>query len=216
MAYGLIRTLAYGAVAEQPPKRRTRDHWTALALTVLADEGLSAIGIEPLAKRGGATKGSLYWHFKSREELLAATLERWEQEQTDGVIAFVTQHQSPVDRLTLLFASILYLPPGVGVEPALLAGTDEPLIAAALARVAERRIQFVQEQFEQLGLSPGAARLRSFTAYTIFVGQLQVLRWAPGSAPQTPEEQVAHITDVMGILFSGTDAVVPEIEPPRG
>jgi AcrR family transcriptional regulator len=49
--------------------------WTEAALDALAGDGLSNVAVEPLARRLGATKGSFYWHFANRAELIAATLQ---------------------------------------------------------------------------------------------------------------------------------------------
>src|SRR5690606_7033358 len=52
--------------------------WAQAALDVIAEQGVSAVAVEPLARRLGVTKGSFYWHFPSRDALLQAALERWE------------------------------------------------------------------------------------------------------------------------------------------
>ncbi len=54
----------------------TAADWTEAALVALARGGLAAVGVEPLAKELGATKGSFYWHFADRNELIVSTLFR--------------------------------------------------------------------------------------------------------------------------------------------
>jgi AcrR family transcriptional regulator len=51
--------------------------WEQEALRVIADEGIGAVAVEPLARRMGITKGSFYWHFSSRESLLEQALLGW-------------------------------------------------------------------------------------------------------------------------------------------
>src|SRR5215469_9908618 len=68
-------------------RRLTRDDWITAALASIADGGLAAVGVEPLAARLGATKGSFYWHFKNRDALLEAAIGRWEKETTTDVAA---------------------------------------------------------------------------------------------------------------------------------
>jgi AcrR family transcriptional regulator len=58
-------------------KRWTRDDWIVFALDVLEKDGLAAVRIEELARRGQRTPGSFYAHFKTRDELLAAMLDAW-------------------------------------------------------------------------------------------------------------------------------------------
>ena len=65
------------------PSRRTRPTrldaaaWIAAAFDALADGGIDAVRVEPLAKALGITKGSFYWHFADRRALLDAMLDAW-------------------------------------------------------------------------------------------------------------------------------------------
>ena len=63
----------------RPSTARTQldpERWIDVAIDVLAKEGVTGLRIEVLAKRCGVTKGSFYWHFKDRQALLDAVLER--------------------------------------------------------------------------------------------------------------------------------------------
>src|SRR5690349_19806066 len=100
--------------------RLTKDDWTAAALDALAEGGVAAVAIEPLAARLGATKGSAYWHFPNREALLRATLERWEREYTDAVIKLIEEGAAgPEERLRRLFGAVLRAERPAHVELAL-------------------------------------------------------------------------------------------------
>ena len=59
--------------------RLTREDWANAALRAIAREGLRAVAVEPMAKRLGVTKGSFYWHFKTRADLIQAAVELWEE-----------------------------------------------------------------------------------------------------------------------------------------
>ena len=65
--------------------RLSAEDWALAALDVIAEQGLAAVAVEPLARRLGVTKGSFYWHFPSREALLVAALERWEKTEQETV-----------------------------------------------------------------------------------------------------------------------------------
>src|SRR5687768_16979730 len=80
----------------------SRDDWTEAALDALAGTGLAAVAVDPLARRLGATKGSFYWHFANRDELIDATLERWERRDTTEVIAAIGALADPRERLVAL------------------------------------------------------------------------------------------------------------------
>ena len=51
--------------------------WVEAATEMLCKDGINGLRVETLAKKFGVTKGSFYWHFKDRQALLDAVLERW-------------------------------------------------------------------------------------------------------------------------------------------
>src|SRR5215210_963058 len=91
----------------------TAADWTEAALAALARGGLAAVAVEPLAKELGATKGSFYWHFADRNELLVSTLELWERRDTDRVIGAIGETDDVGIRLgNLLHVAFASLPDG--------------------------------------------------------------------------------------------------------
>jgi CubicO group peptidase (beta-lactamase class C family)/AcrR family transcriptional regulator len=61
-------------------RTRTKADWLRAARLALLHHGPHAVRVEPLAKSLRVTKGSFYWHFKDRGELLEALLREWEDE----------------------------------------------------------------------------------------------------------------------------------------
>jgi AcrR family transcriptional regulator len=75
--------------------RLSAEDWALGALDVIAEQGLAAVAVEPLARRLGVTKGSFYWHFPSREALLVAALERWEKTEQETVFGQMESVSDP-------------------------------------------------------------------------------------------------------------------------
>lgn len=184
------------------PTRRTKDDWTAIALEAIAEGGAAAVAVEPLAARVGATKGSLYWHFPTRDALLEAALDRWEREHTEGVIGFADQGTTAEERLRLLFGAILAGEDAVDIELALLASTADPVVSAAVSRVTDRRIAYLVAQFAQLGFARAAARRRAVLAYSVYLGQAQLMRAAPDTLPRSASSRRAYIDDVLRVILA--------------
>src|SRR5258706_13627413 len=90
------------------PARLSADDWAQAALDVLGEQGLSAVGVEPLARRLGVTKGSFYWHFPSREALLTAALEHWESVEQETVFGKLEAIPDPRERLRALFLLVAH------------------------------------------------------------------------------------------------------------
>ncbi|AWI80951.1 MAG: TetR family transcriptional regulator [Betaproteobacteria bacterium HGW-Betaproteobacteria-13] len=72
-----------------PNKPRTqldREAWVNAAIEVLAEEGIAGLRVEVLAKRLKVTKGSFYWHFQDRRDLLIAILGLWKDGRIRDII----------------------------------------------------------------------------------------------------------------------------------
>src|SRR6266404_1249322 len=80
----------------------TAADWAEAALQLIAEAGLRALTVEALAARLGVTKGSFYWHFKGRSELLAVALNRWEQRATTEALSGLSAVTDVRQRLRLM------------------------------------------------------------------------------------------------------------------
>lgn len=163
--------------------------WTVAALEAIAVGGVAAVAVEPLAARLGATKGSFYWHFPGRDALLEAALRHWERVETEDVIAFVEAEPDVLARLrTLLMVALGSHSdrPIDRVELALQPTADHPLVASVLARVTQRRLAYLTEQFVALGFNAEDARQRSLLAYTAYLGHGQLAHATPEVTPTGP------------------------------
>jgi AcrR family transcriptional regulator len=149
----------------------TRQDWVAQGLTVLANSGVEKVRVEPLAKLMGVTKGSFYWHFKNREELLEAILQDWIASQTSSIIEQVDKIDG--DAMTkLLHLFELAIEDDGQVENALRAwSANDAKIAEALAQVDQRRLDYTRDLFLAVGFDPLEAMVRARMIYYSLVGE---------------------------------------------
>ncbi|WP_327380566.1 TetR/AcrR family transcriptional regulator [Streptomyces sp. NBC_01207] len=168
-------------------KRLSADDWADAALAALIERGLAAVAVEPLAAGLGTTKGSFYWHFANRDALVAAALARWEESSTERIIrAMEAVEPDPAARLDALLRGATAAAVDDPREVRLLAASDHPEVAAALARVTERRVGYLAHLFELLGFPAPEARRRGFFAYTSYLGHAQLAHAVPGAVPTDP------------------------------
>ena len=66
--------------------RATRDDWLDLALALLARRGVGAVTVLDLSQRLGVSRSSFYWHFRNRDGLIDALLERWDDLNTRSIV----------------------------------------------------------------------------------------------------------------------------------
>ncbi|MFC7549337.1 TetR/AcrR family transcriptional regulator [Plantactinospora sp. GCM10030261] len=182
-------------------RRLTRDDWAAAAAAALATGGLAAVAVEPIAARLGATKGSFYWHFANRDDLVRAALGHWEHRLTIDVLDRIeTLEVDPATRLRLLIQEVTRSVQEDRIALALLADADHPIVGPVLARVAERRVSGVAHIFEELGFSPDQARRRALLAHSAYLGHAYLTSAAPPVLPPDHEARVAYLDEVLAVL----------------
>jgi AcrR family transcriptional regulator len=148
--------------------------WEIGALEMIADLGLPAVAVEPLAKRLGVTKGSFYWHFDSREALIDATLKRWSADDAGDVIARVQGVAEPRERLRTLFRLTSRTMRLHKIYSALIKAIDHPSVGPRVEQISEARLKFLMQLFADAGLDPIAAAHRARLAFASYVGFLQM------------------------------------------
>lgn len=155
--------------------RLGRQDWIDAAVAALVDDGVEAIAVEALARSLGVTKGSYYWHFDRRDDLLAAVLDQWEQDGTRAVIEAV-ERAAPDPHARLVELGRLTFGGSATdvdrIEPALRAwATADPTAAAVVARVDARRVGFVRDLLVAAGVAPAVAEHRAHLLYLALIGE---------------------------------------------
>lgn len=197
-----LRHTAHMSAPEQKPDSRGRlsaKDWEQAALDVLAQGGVAAVAVESLARTLGVTKGSFYWHFPTREALLKAAIDRWEQRDEDQVIAHVERIADPRERLRELFQRVSREVQSHLVYAALLQASDHPLVQPVIERISRRRLALLTAAYAEAGFEPRAAQHRARLAYTAYSGFLQ-LNQRHGMPRMDQEEYQAYIDHVIETL----------------
>ena len=171
--------------------------WEQAALELIAEKGVSGLGVEPLARRLGITKGSFYWHFPGRDELLGKALERWESQDRYHLKLALNADMQPVERLSQFVWRTSRQTLTHRIYVALCATPDDARVGPVLKRVTSRRIKYLTAAFEELGLKPAAAVQRANLVYSSYVGYLQLQ--AQGLVPDRDEPEfndyVQHVIE---------------------
>ncbi|QSQ28350.1 TetR/AcrR family transcriptional regulator [Pyxidicoccus parkwayensis] len=173
----------------------TPEDWADAALWSLAD-GVEALSVERLARGLGVTKGGFYWHFKDRADVLQAALSRWEELATTNVIQRLESLPDPRERLRQLLTLTFELGPHGRIEVAIVAGAaSDPRIQPVLARVSQRRIDYLVKLYRALGLPAREARNWALQAYSTYVGLLNLAVANPEtlSTSRARSEYVQHV-----------------------
>jgi AcrR family transcriptional regulator len=188
------------------PRSRTRlsqEDWIAAALQALADGGPPAVAVERLAAGLGATKGSFYWHFKDREELITKALQTWERQATDALIDEMRNIADPAERLHQLMVAATELEEEEHPDVRLLPSASDPIVGEVVKRVQRKRLDFLARAFGDAGFTPAECRLRARLAYSLYLGWFQQ-RLVEDSERATPRERAAYQRRAIQMLMKPT------------
>ncbi len=179
--------------------RLSADDWAQGALDLLAEAGVAGVAVEPLARRLGVTKGSFYWHFPSRDALLTAALERWEQTELEEVFARLEGIEDPRARMHELFRRVAVEAKGHIIYSELLKALDHPLVQPVMERVSKRRLDYLALSFRQIGMPRAESLQRARLTYAAYVGflQLSLQLKQPRLSHEDFDEYVAHVVNTL-------------------
>lgn len=164
--------------AARPPARTslTPEQWIEAATELLVDHGIDAVRVDVVAKILEVTRGSFYWHFRDRDDLLHSVLEAWRKATTEQIIERFESHQGTPEEL---FRDLLSLPfrgrsaaRAARIELAIRAwARRDDMARRAVDEVDSRRISYIAQCFSAMGFPMVEARQRAFLLYAYEVAE---------------------------------------------
>jgi len=143
--------------------------WIRAASTRLSEEGIGAVRVEVLARDLGVSKGSFYWHFRDRGELLREMLARWEE----GELGWLNTRDRDLSAATRWARLIERTadPAHARTETAMRAwARRDENVARRIAAIEERRASVIAEVLRDVGFSVPAAESWSEIVLLICLG----------------------------------------------
>jgi AcrR family transcriptional regulator len=151
----------------------TPETWIGAATDVLVDQGIDHVRVDLLAQHLGVTRGSFYWHFKDREDLLRRVLQAWRETATENLTARLeSAHEDPLEQLR----DVLSLP-----------FRGRAAARAARIELAIRAWARRDQMVSALGFPVLEARSRAFLLYSYVVSESQMA--SLGSQAQKDERR---------------------------
>jgi AcrR family transcriptional regulator len=151
----------------QKPNRLSKEVWLKKSLDILADEGETKLTIDHLVKALAVTKGSFYWHFKSRAEYSEALAKYWAEKYTIKLIEpLLDQIPDPGERLMAALMDITKNDLVLSDTAVLNWGRHEPAAQAWVQKAMDARTAFLTTIFSDLGFSGDELTMRVHTFLT--------------------------------------------------
>jgi AcrR family transcriptional regulator len=117
--------------------RQSRAKILEAAIERFSAGGYAGTSVDDVCRSAGIVKSALYWHFQSKEGLLAAVLEETAQGWIDGILESVQQTGDPLERLQRALAGMREL---VERRPALLRLLHAMLVERSTASPETREV----------------------------------------------------------------------------
>ncbi len=160
------------------------------AASLAATEGVTALGVERVVQEAGVSKGSFFYHFATKEEMIRTLLDHVAQRCMDEVEAAVAKGARFTDVLIdMVVREIRENGALIGVLVAAVA-LDPSLRASLTARNADWRHRMVEED----GLSPQRADLLQLTIDGAMIGTVLY-------EPEGRKERAANAERVLRALI---------------
>ena len=151
----------------------TRDDWLNVALDVLVSDGVDRVKVLSLADRLGVSRSSFYWYFRSRQDLLDALLERWQETNTAALVA---QANTPAETITEACCNVFrcLVNPRIFDNPLDFAVRDWARRSGKVRRVLDQsdqtRLEALERMFARFGYEAVEAKTRARVLYFMQVG----------------------------------------------
>jgi AcrR family transcriptional regulator len=162
---------------EKPPTAREaldRAAWIAGALDIVAQDGIDGLRVESLAKRLGVTKGSFYWHFKDRRDLIDAVLDDWRSGRIRDIRKQTTAapgNEEAALRHTIEVYAAAKNRKGISIEASIrLWARQDANGLAVVEEVDAERLECTRRLFLARNLPPAEAAARSALLYAYVFG----------------------------------------------
>ena len=89
-----------------PQGAESRERLLQGAIDLISERGYAATSVDAICRHAGTAKTALYWHFKSKEGLLNAIIERVNQDWITEITQSTESVGEPAERLNLLIAHL--------------------------------------------------------------------------------------------------------------
>jgi AcrR family transcriptional regulator len=144
--------------------------WIRAAEIRLAGKGIESVRVEVLARDLGVSKGSFYWHFRDRSELLEKLLARWE----DGELQWLNAgDRAAAAARWANFVERTADPKRMRMEIALRAwARGDEHVAARVAAIETRKARLIADVLRDVGFTETAAESGSEVVLLICLGWL--------------------------------------------
>lgn len=205
------------SVARRPRKRderraETRQLLLRAAAHLFARHGYDGVSLDAVAEEAGFSKGAVYWHFSSKQELLASLLELHCEQRLDQARSMLAVPMSLEERIDQI-SSIYFTSSSDETESWCLLFVElwmqtmrEPSLRPRLAQLyratREAVAEMIKREAERLGGSL-AAPAEEIAAGLLALGDGLLMQHLVGPSDTTPRSYASVLRTLLPALIRG-------------
>ena len=178
-------------------KKLTANDWLEAALNVLASDGVSAVAVEPLAKKLGVTKGSFYWHFKNREDLITNVIVYWESIETQYINHYRSYYSKPEEFMKESLSILINDDLNKSVLIAIAEDKSFSASRIAYQKAVHRRLNIWTAAYTSMGIEKAAAEVKAYETFCSYFGLIKLLLDQPVKINKTKQRSL-----IKGVISS--------------
>jgi AcrR family transcriptional regulator len=173
----------------------SREDWVRAAQKQLIAAGIDEVKVDRLARKLKVTRGSFYWHFKNRKDLLDSVLHVWEAHKEQEL----AQARARWDALGPVELARIWLSEDASYPAFDMAirfwAWKTPAVAKVVSAIDDRWLAFLAERFAHEGQSERLSNARARLIYFQQIGYYAMKFEEPF------QERLAYLPYYNAILF---------------
>lgn len=172
--------------------------WIKAATQVLVDKSIDAVRVDVLAKGMKVTRGSFYWHFADRDDLLHQLLKSWRDATTEQIIQRFERSGADPEALLRELSSLPFhgktAATSASIELAIRAWARRDEMARQVVdEVDAKRLSYISQCFVALGFNFQESAMRAFVLYSYMISESLMHEQGTELQRQQRREFVEHL-----------------------
>ena len=184
-----VNTLVYGGAMND---RLTKSDWIEHGLRTLANDGVNALKVGPMATKLKVSRGSFYWHFRDIADFRSQILRSWQERTTDQVIQEIEAAKAEPDRLKHLMRRAFVAKRSLDRAIRSWAAEDED-VATIVASVDASRVAYIAKLLVAAGVESRRALPRAAFMYWAYLGHAIVMDPRHSSIPASALDDISDL-----------------------
>ncbi|HTS12437.1 MAG TPA: TetR/AcrR family transcriptional regulator [Candidatus Limnocylindrales bacterium] len=175
--------------------------WIQAALNRLIASDVESVRVELLARDLRVSKGSFYWHFRDREDLLSQVLDTWAKSERDRLDVISSEPNAPARWAR--FVEDYSDGARVRLELAVRSWAHrDPKVAETVANADRDKRRFITDVLHEVGFARPAAESWSQLALLVCLGWLDYAAQATSGQPRPGDSSLGDLLSKLVIAAS--------------